>query len=229
MRRILATGVTALALAGGLVAAPSSAASLGPVGAVSVQPSLGNDGTAYVNVSWASEPKNADGALVCMHRGTTPVQTPNSCESRIVAEAPQMSSGLIAVHPGKSYTIEVFSYQATSPVAYGPPVSVLRHGVKVGMNSVCNSTTPGSTCRIASTVTDTLKGAALANRKVQLWMSKEKQPAKWSLVATRTTNGSGQASVTITIQRSRLYQWHYSAPHARELTSSSSRVDIAVS
>ena len=228
MRLILASGVAALTLAGGLAAAPTSADSLASVGAVTVTSTTMNDGTPTVNVSWASEPSNADGALVCLHRGTSVIQTPDSCESRIAVDAPALSSGPITIHPGKNYAVEVFSYRTTSPITYGAPVSKLRHGVKVAMSSRCGGQTVGSTCRIIAAVSDATSGARLANRKVQLWTSKEQQPARWILVTTRTTGSDGVASATVTLQKTRLYEWHYAAPRVRELGSSSSRLDIVV-
>ena len=228
MRLILAAAAASAMITSGLAAAPASAASLAPVGAVTVTPSVGNDGTSYVEASWASEPADADGALVCLHRGINVIQTPSSCESQVAVEAPALRSGLITVHPAQNYQVEVFSYKSSSPITYGPPVAVLRHGVKVAMSSRCGTQTVGSTCRLTSTLTDVYTGRALANRKVQLFMSREKQPARWTLVTSRTTNSSGQAAATITLSKTHLYQWHYASPHGRELASSSSRVDIAV-
>ena len=213
----------------GLAAAPASAGSLAPVGKVTVTPSTGNDGTAFVNVSWASEPADADGAVVCLHRGTSAVQTPDSCESRIAVASPSLQSGPITIHPGKNYVVEVFSYQANSPIVYSSPVSRFRHGVKVALASRCNGNAVGSTCHIAATVSDATTGAKLASRRLELWMSKERQPARWTLLATRTTSSTGQAQVTLTLSKSHLYQWHYASPHSHELPSNSSRVDIAVS
>ena len=228
MRLILAAGAAVAMITTGLAAGPASAASLGPVGAITVTPSSANDGTGYVNVSWASEPSNADGALVCLHRGKTAIQSPDSCESQIAVESPGLSSGLIPIHAAKNYVVEVFSYNSRTPITYGPPVYKVRHGIKVGMSPHCGSQTVGSTCQITATVTDMFNGANLANRRVSLWMSREQQPAKWTLVTTKTTASDGQAHATITLSKSRLYQWHYSSPRTRELTSSSSRVDIVV-
>lgn len=229
MRLILAAAAASAMITSGLAAAtPASAASLGPVGAITVTPSTANDGTGYVNVSWASEPSNADGALVCLHRGRTAIQTPDSCESQIAVDSPRLSSGLIPVHSARNYVVEVFSYNSRTPISYGPPVYKVRHGIKVGMSPRCSSQSVGSTCQFTATVTDTFTGAALANRKVGLWMSREQQPAKWVLVTTQTTGSNGQAHATVTLSKSHLYQWHYSSPRTRELPSSSSRVDIPV-
>jgi hypothetical protein len=228
MRLILAAAAASAMITSGLAATPASADTLAPVGAVTVTPTTGNDGTAYVDVSWASEPSDADGALVCLHRGINTIATPDNCESQIAVESPALRSGLITVHPGKNYVVEVFSYQTTSPIKYSAPVSALRHGIKLGMSSRCGAQTVGSTCRVIGTVTDAYTGATLANRRIQLWMSREQQPARWSLVATKTTASDGKAHTTITLDRTHLYQWHYGSPHARELSSSSSRVDIVV-
>jgi len=229
MRLLLAAAAASAMITTGLAASPASADTLAPVGKVTVTPSVGNDGTAFVSVSWASEPADADGALVCMHRGTSAIQTPDNCESRIVVESPRLQSGPITIHPGKNYVVEVFSYQANSPIVYSSPVSRFRHGIKVGQSSRCNGNSVGDTCHLAATVTDATTGSRLANRTVQLWRSREQQPAKWSLVATRTTSSSGQVQVTLTLSKSHLYQWHYASPRTRELPSNSSRVDIAVS
>jgi hypothetical protein len=229
MRLILAAGATLAVLTSGLAALPASADTLAPVSKVTVTPSTGNDGTAFVNVSWASEPSDADGALVCLHRGTTAVQTPDNCESRIAVASPALESGPITIHTGKNYVVEVFSYQASSPIVYSSPVSRFRHGIKVALRSRCNGNAVGSTCHIVGTVTDAATGAKLAHRKLELWMSKERQPAKWSPVTTKTTPSTGQVQVTLTLSKSHLYQWHYASPRSHELPSNSSRVDIAVS
>jgi hypothetical protein len=229
MRLFLAAGATLAVLTSGLAATPASASSLAPVGKVTVTPSAGNDGTSFVDVSWASEPSAADGALVCLRRSTTVTQTPSSCESQIAVPAPGLHSGLITVHPGKNYMVEVFSYQTTSPITYGAPVSRLRHGVKLGMVTHCGAQTVGSTCRVVGTLTDAYTGARLANRTLQLFTSREKQPANWTLVATKTTASDGTAQATVTLQKTRLYQWHYGTPRSHELASNSSRVDIVVS
>ena len=228
MRLFLAAAAASAMITTGLAAAPASAGTLGSVGAVTVDRSTANDGSAYVNVSWASEPSNADGALVCLHRGINVISRPDNCESQIAVDSPRLSSGLIAIHPAKNYVVEVFSYRTTSPITYGPPVSKLRHGIKVTITPSCGSQTVGSTCRITATVTDVFSGASLANRQVQLWTSSEKQPGPWTLVTTRTTGNNGQARATVTLSRTRVYQWHYSAPRTRELSSSSSRIDIVV-
>jgi hypothetical protein len=227
MRLMLAAAVATAVIGGGLAAVPASAGTLAPVGAITVSPSVQNDGTSVVDVSWASEPSDADGALVCLHRGTNVIATPDSCESQIAVETPRLSSGPIAINPGKNYVVEVFSYQTTSPTTYGTPVSKQGHGVKVGVSGRCGDQTVGSTCRFVGTVTDALTGAKLSNRKLQLWMSKEKQPARWSLVTTKTSS-DGVVHAAVSLTKSRLYQWHYNAPHSRELSSSSARVDIPV-
>ena len=229
MRLLFAAAAASALITTGLAAVPASADSVAPVGKVTVTPSTGNDGTAFVSVSWANEPADADGALVCLHRGTTAVQTPDSCESRIAVARPALESGPITIHPGKNYVVEVFSYKATSPIVYGSPVSRYRHGIKVGLSSRCNGNSVGDTCHIVGTVTDATTGSRLANRKLELWQSKEHQPARWTLVTTKTTPSSGQVQVTFTLSKSHLYQWHYASPHSHELPSNSARVDIAVS
>jgi len=228
MRLFLAATAATAMISSGLAMTPASADTLAPVGKVAVTPSTGNDGTAFVSVSWGSEPSNADGAVVCLHRGTTAVQTPDNCESRVAVASPALQSGPITIHPGKNYVVEVFSYQANSPIVYSSPVSRFRHGVKVALSSRCNGNSVGSTCHVAATVSDATTGSRLANRKLELWQSKEQQPAKWTLIATRTTSSTGQAQVTLTLQKSHLYQWHYASPRSHELPSNSSRVDIAV-
>lgn len=229
MRLILAASAAAAVVAAGLAAAPASAAgSVGPVNGVTVTPSTDNDGTANVNVSWTSEPADADGALVCLHRGKTAIQSPSDCESQVPVEAPGLSSGIITIHPGKNYVIEVFAYKSSSPVTYSTPVSRVRHGIKVGMSSHCSGQSVGDTCSIVGTVTDAYTGAHLGNRKLELWQSKVQQPAKWTLVATRTTASTGVAHVSIALSKTRLYQWHYASPHTREMPSNSSRVEILV-
>jgi hypothetical protein len=230
MRLILAATAAAAVAAAGLAVAPASAAgSVGPVTGVTVTPSVGNDGTGYVDVSWAGEPPDADGALVCLHRGKTAIQSPSSCESQVPVEAPGTRSGAITIHPGKNYVIEVFAYKSSSPVTYSTPVSKVRHGIKVAMNSHCNGQSAGDTCTIVGTVTDAYTGSSLGKRKLELWQSREKQPAKWTLVAARTTASTGVAHVKITLDKTHLYQWHYPAPRTRELPSNSQRVDILVS
>jgi hypothetical protein len=228
--RIQLASVAALAIVGaGLGAVPSSAAgSLARVGTVLVSPSNDNDGTPTVDVSWSGAPADADGVLVCLHRGTSAISTPDDCESQIAVEAPGTSSGPITFHPAKNYVVELFSYQTTSPITYSAPVSKVRHGVKIRMTSRCGSQTVGSTCKLTATATDVTTGARLANRKVQLWTSREKQPAKWARLGTRTTNHDGVASMKVTLDKNRLYEWYYGSPRTRELSSSSSRVDIAV-
>jgi hypothetical protein len=228
--RIQLACVAALAMVGaGLAAVPTSAAgSLARVGTVRVSPANDNDGTPVVNVSWSGAPADADGVLVCLHRGTSAISTPHNCESQIAVDAPGTSAGPIAFHPGKNYVVELFSYKTTSPITYSAPVSKVRHGVKVGMRSRCGGQTAGSTCKLKATVTDAATGARLANRKVQLWTSKEKQPAKWFRFGTRATNSNGVANIRITLNKSRLYEWYYSSPRSRELSSSSSRLDIVV-
>lgn len=229
MRLILAAGAAAAVVAAGMAATPASAAgSVDPVTGVSVTPSTGNDGTAYINVSWASEPSDADGALVCLHRGKTPVASPGDCESQVPVETPGSASGLITIHPGKNYAIEVFAYKSTTPVSYSTPVTRVRHGIKVAMSSHCNGQSVGDTCSVTGTVTDAYTGSRLGNRKLQLWRSKVQQPAKWTLVASRTTASTGAAHVKFALSKTYLYQWHYAAPHARELPSNSSRVEIIV-
>ena len=229
--RIHLASLAALALVGaGLATVPSSAAgTLESVGTVHVSSSNDNDGTPLVEASWSSLPPDADGAVVCVHRGTNVISTPSSCESRITVDRPSMASGPITFHPAKNYVIEVFSYKATSPVTYGAPVSKVRHGIKVGMHSSCESQTAGSICTVKGTVTNVVTGKRLANRQLQLWQSKEKQPSHWSLVTSKTTNGNGVAKVKITLSKSSLYEWYYGAPRTRELSSSSARVDIVVS
>ena len=227
--RIHLAGIAAFALVGaGLAAVPTSAGSLAPVSKIHVAPSNDNDGTPVVDVSWPSVPAGADGVLVCLHRGVSPAATPDSCESQIAVDRPGLSSGPITIHPGKNYVVEAFSYQTTSPITYSSPVSKVRHGIKVGMSSRCGAQTAGSTCTLKATVTDATTGGRLANRKVQLWMSREKQPAHWTLVGTRSTNSNGVAHIRITLDKTQLYEWYYSSPRTRELSSSSSRVDIVV-
>ena len=228
--RIQLASVAALALVGaGLAAVPTSAAgSLARVGTVLVSPSNDNDGTPWVNVSWSGAPADADGVLVCLHRGTSAIAAPDNCESQIAVETPGTSAGPIAFHPGKNYVVEVFSYKTTSPITFSAPVSKVRHGVKVGMSSRCGSQRVGSTCKLTATVTDATTGARLANRKVQLWSSKEKQPARWFRVRTRTTNSYGVANMQVTLDKTKLYEWYYRSPRIREMSSSSSRVDIVV-
>ena len=232
MRLILAASAAAAVVAAGLAAAPASAAgSVDPVTGVTVAHSTDNDGTGNVSVSWSSEPSDADGALVCLHRGKTAIQAPSSsgCESQVPVETPGLTSGSITIHPGKNYVIEVFAYKSTSPVSYSTPVSRVRHGIKVGMSSRCNGQSVGDTCSIVGTVTDAYTGSRLGNRTLELWQSKEQQPAKWTLVASRTTSSTGVARANITLSKSHLYQWHYASPRTRELPSNSSRVDIIVS
>ncbi len=228
--RIHLASFAALAVVGaGLATVPTSAAgSLASVGSVQVSPSNDNDGTPSVDVSWSSLPADADGALVCLHRGINVISTPDSCESQIAIDTPGLSSGPITFHPGKNYVVEVFSYKSSSPITYGAPVSKLRHGVKVGMRSRCESQTVGSTCTVIGAATDVTTGSRLAKRTLQLWSSKERQPSHWSLVTTKTTNRNGVAKAKITLAKTHLYEWYYSAPRTRELTSSSSRVDIVV-
>ena len=227
--RIHLAGLAALALLGaGFAAVPSSAAPLSPVSKIHVAPSNENDGTPVVTVSWPSVPAGADGVLVCLHRGISVAKTPDSCESQIAVDTPGLSSGPITFHPGKNYVIEAFSYQTTSPITYSSPVSKVRHGIKVGMSSSCGAQTVGSHCTIKGTVTDATTGARLADRKLQLWASKEKQPARWDLIGTKTTNSNGVARIQITLSKSQLYEWYYASPRTRELTSSSARVDIVV-
>jgi hypothetical protein len=227
--RIHLAGLAALAVLGaGFAAGPTSAATLAPVSKIHVAPSNDNDGTPVVDVSWPSVPAGADGVLVCLHRGISAIDAPDNCESQIAVATPALSSGPITFHPGKNYVIEAFSYQTTSPIDYSAPVFKVRHGVKVGLSSRCGAQTVGSTCALKGTLTDATSGARLANRKLQLWASKEKQPARWTLVGTKTTNSNGVARLRVTLDKTRLYQWHYASPRTRELTSSSSRVDIVV-
>jgi hypothetical protein len=227
--RIHLAGLAALTLLGaGLAAVPTSADTLAPVSKIHVAPSNDNDGTPVVTVSWPSVPAGADGVLVCLHRGIRVAATPDSCESQIAVATPRLSSGPITFHPGKNYVVEAFSYQTTSPITYSAPVYTVRHGIKVGMSSRCGAQTAGSTCTLKGTVTDATTGGRLANRKLQLWSSKEKQPARWSLVGTKTTNSNGVARLKITLEKTKLYEWYYAAPRTRELTSSSSRVDVVV-
>lgn len=228
--RIHLASLAALALVGaGLASVPASAAALSPVGKITVTPSTDRDGTAVVDVSWASVPADADGALVCMHRGTKEIAKPRDCESQIGVAAPKLSSGPITMHPGKNYVVEVFAYQRTSPITYSAPVSKVRHGIKIAMSSSCGDQTAGSTCKITGKVTDAMTGRHPADRKLELWMSKEKQPAHWFAVGSKKTNRHGVARIRITLDRTRLYQWHYASPRTRELSSSSARLDLVVS
>jgi hypothetical protein len=227
--RIHLAGLAALALVGvGFAALPTSADTLAPVSKIHVAASNMNDGTPVVDVSWPSVPAGADGVLVCLHRGISPTKSPDNCESQIAVATPALSSGPITFHPGKNYVIEAFSYQTTSPITYSSPVSKIRHGIKIGMSSRCGAQTVGSTCTLKGTVTDATTGGRLANRAVQLWSSKEKQPAHWTLVGTKTTNSNGVARMKITLDKTKLYEWYYASPRTRELTSSSSRVDVVV-
>lgn len=229
MRLILATGAAAAVIVTGLVPLSASAAgSVGPVSGVTVTPSTDNDGTGNVDVSWASEPADADGALVCLHRGKTAIQSPSDCESQVPVETPALRSGIITIHPGKNYVIEVFAYKSSSPVTYSTPVSRVRHGIKVGMSSHCSGQSVGDTCSLIGTVTDAFTGSRLGNRKLELWQSKVQQPAKWTLAATRTTASTGVAHATVALSKTRLYQWYYASPHTREMPSNSSRVEIVV-
>jgi hypothetical protein len=230
MRLILAAGAAAAVVAAGMAASPASAAgSVDPVSGVIVTPSTDNDGTGNINVSWSSEPSDADGALICLHRGKTAIQTPSSCESQVPVETPGLSSGLITIHPGKNYVIEVFAYKSTSPVIYSTPVTRVRHGIKVAMGSHCNGQSVGDTCSIVGTVTDAYTGSHLGNRKIELWQSRVHQPAKWTMVARRSTASTGVAHANVVLDKTRLYQWYYAVPHAHEMPSNSSRVEIVVS
>ena len=147
MRRfVVALAAIAVAGSGAVTAATLAETPPGPVGAVHVVPSMDNAGTSYVSISWASEGSDSDGSVVCVQQGTTPPTAPKNCESRIAVESPGRHSGLVPIVVHRNYTFSVFSYKGTTPITYGDPVSVARHGVKISINSQCRSLSAGSTC-----------------------------------------------------------------------------------
>ena len=96
------------------------------------------------------------------------------------------------------------------------------------MDSSCESQRVGGTCRLFGTVSDVTTGNKLGNRKVELWMSRSAQTTKWSLVTSKTTSSTALAQATVTLDKTRLYQWHYAAPRSHELPSDSARVELLV-
>lgn len=229
MRLILAAGAAVAVVCSGFAAMPSSADTLAPVGAVSIDPSISNVGTPRAAVSWSSVPSNADGTVVCVTRGNKPLQSPSNCESQIVVSAPGLSTRPITVHPHRNYTFNVFAYEGTTPITYSAPVSVFRHGTKLAFASHCASQAAGSTCRIVGTLTDIFTGSTLRNRTITLWSSKVSQPAKWNQIGAGITNRQGQAHTTITLSKTRLYQWRYDSRNNRELDTVSGEYEIIVS
>lgn len=214
----------------GLATMPSQAAGPSPVSSISVTPLINGQGHISVDVSWTGADPSADGVVVCLKRGLTTPATPSNCESRVVVAAPRTSSGPIPIFPAKTYTVAVYDYVGTTPdPTYSTPVSEVRHGTSLTFHYVCNSYTVGSHCAISSVLKDVFKGAALAHRPVELWTSRPQKNSTWSQLARVTTDSTGHARTTITLDKSRLYQWRYVAARAHELTTYTAQYNLTPS
>ena len=229
MRLVYAT-VAALALVTtGLAAAPAEAAAPAPVSSISVTPLIDNQGTVSLNVSWTGADPSADGVVVCLKRGTAAPSTPDTCESRVAVAKPSTSSGPITFYPAKTYVVAVYDYIGTTPEpTYSTPVSQVRHGMKLSFSYKCPSYTAGSQCTITTLLKDVYKNAPVAHRSVQLWTAGTQKNAHWSQLARKTTDGTGHARTTITLDKTRLYQWRYVTVGAHELTTYTARYSITV-
>ena len=229
MRFGVVTLATIAVLGAGLSSLPAEAAAPAPVSSITVTPSINNSGTITVNVSWTGADPSADGVVVCLKRGTVTPSTPNTCESRVAVSKPSTSSGPITFYPAKTYVVAVYDYVGTTPSpTYSTPVSQVRHGMKLTFSYQCPSYKAGSTCTISTLLKDVYKGAPVANRAVELWTAGTQKNPHWSLLARRTTNGTGHAKTTITLDKTKLYQWRYVTVTAHQLTTYTSRYSITV-
>jgi hypothetical protein len=229
MRIGYATLAAIAVVAAGLAAVPAQAAAPAPVSSISVAPSIDNQGISNVNVSWAGADPSADGVVVCLQRGTSAPATPDNCESRVVVAPPSTSSGPISLHNAKTYTIAVYDYIGTTPdPTYSTPVAQLRHGTSLTLRPACKTQSPGSRCIISGVLKDVYRGVALAQRHVELWSART-QTSTWTRLARVTTDSTGRAQTTITLDKSRLYQWRYPSVRVHELPTSTSQYAILVS
>src|SRR3954451_1501161 len=229
MRLILAAAAATTMLASGFASGVGQAAdTLAPVGSVHVTPAIDKQGATFVDVSWSNVDSKADGVVVCAKRGTTITSRPRHCETRLTFSPTQFSSGLIALQQQKTYTFSVYSYQGTTPITYGQPTSVTRHGTKVTFQSHCASQNPGDTCRIDGVLTDTFRQATLSRRPIELWVSRGTNGARWDLADRFLTHRDGSAHATVTLDHSRLYQWRYAAAGKHQLNTSTARYQIVV-
>ena len=219
----------AAAVGAGLAAVPAVAAGPSPVSSISVTPGIDNQGAASVNVSWTGADPSADGVVVCLVRGTSVHATPDNCESNVAVSPPATSSGALPIYPAKTYAIAVYDYNGTTPEpTYSAPVSQLRHGMKLTFVASCGTHTAGSHCTISTVLKDVYTGKARARRAVELWTSGTQKGAHWSRLAHVTTDSTGHAHTTISLDKTRLYQWRYVTVGARELTTYTARYNIAV-
>ena len=230
MRLVYATLASLALVTSGLAAVPAEAASPTPVSSITVTPAIDNSGTVTVNVSWTGQDPNADGVVVCLKRGTVAPSTPDTCESRVAVSKPATSSGPITFYPAKTYVVAVYDYVGTTPSpTYSTPVSQVRHGMKLTFSYQCPSYKAGSTCTISTLLKDVYKGTAVPRRPVELWTAGTQKNPHWSLLARKTTNSTGRAKTTITLAKTKLYQWRYAAPAAHQLTTYTARYSITVS
>jgi len=142
--------------------------------------------------------------------------------------APYTSSGPIPFYPAKTYVVAVYDYIGTTPEpTYSAPVSEVRHGTKLTFGYRCGHYTAGSHCAISAVLKDVYRGAPLTQRQVELWTART-QKASWSRLSRVTTDSTGHAKTTITLDKTRLYQWRYVNVGAHELTTYSAQYNIPV-
>lgn len=229
MRLGVVTVAALAAFGAGLTAAPAEAAAPAPVSSISVAPAIDNQGTVSVNVSWTGADPSADGVVVCLKRGSSVPSTPDTCESRIAVSAPATSSGPITFYPSKTYVVAVYDYVGTTPEpTYSTPVAQVRHGMKLTFSYHCPSFKAGSSCTISTLLKDVYRGAAVAHRSVELWTAGTQKNARWSRLARKTTDSTGHARATITLDKTKLYQWRYASVGGHELTTYTARYSITV-
>jgi len=229
VRLVYATLAAFALVTTGLAAAPAEAAAPAPVSSISVIPQINSQGTISLNVSWTGADPSSDGVVVCLRRGTTAQSTPDTCESRVAVTKPGTSSGPITFYPAKTYVVAVYDYIGTTPEpTYSTPVSQVRHGMKLSFSYQCPTYKAGSQCTITTLLKDVYKGAPVAHRAVELWTAGTQKNARWSRLARKTTDATGHARTTITLDKTRLYQWRYVTAGAHELTTYTARYSITV-
>jgi hypothetical protein len=227
--RIIAATVAVAAALGWASAAPAEAAAPAAVSSISVAPQMDNQGTISLDVSWTGADPSADGVVVCLKRGTVTPSTPDTCESRVAVAAPRTSSGPITFYPAKTYVVAVYDYVGTTPdPTYSTPVSQVRHGTKLSFSYQCPSYKAGSQCTISALLKDVYKGAAVARRPVELWTAGTQKNAHWSRLVRKTTDSTGHARTTVTLDKTKLFQWRYVTVGAHELSTYTARYSITV-
>jgi hypothetical protein len=200
--------VAALASAASLITAvPASAAPPPPVQGLTVTSTVDTDGRTLATLSWSPTGPETDRVLACAQQGVHASTNPNTCD---VHDYTETTSVTLYLASSKTYTFSVFAQGSGENAGYSEPVTTQPwHGSKVSFHLACRIPTFGEPCRFLAVPTDKFLDNTLQGAPVELWRGMTTQEPDWRLFDTDRTNGDGEARLTVTMHRARVFQWRF--------------------